>query len=106
MASTKHKTIELDPSSTQSKIHKLEYVYGEDLIHIQAIVDDIQQVRPQTYLDPAEYKPALCYTSILWDEDINKDNEPTIEDIDKMVLRLDHSSWKLAEYTLCDGGYC
>jgi len=95
MASTKQKTIELNPSSTQSQIHRLEYVYGEDTIYVEAVVEDIQQIRSQTYLEPAEYGSALCFTHILWGDDISEHNEPSIEEIDQAVFGLDDSSWKI-----------
>jgi hypothetical protein len=31
-----------------------------DYLLVEAVVDDMRMVRPQSYWDPAEYGPALC----------------------------------------------
>jgi len=98
MASTiKRKLLSLDSEATQSRIRRLQFVYGDDIIYVEAIVDDIQQVRAQTMFSPEEYGPAVCYTNLLWDEDITPENEPSIKDIDEVVSVLDISEWTIMD---------
>jgi len=48
-----------------------ELVFDGDLVRVDAIVDDMALVYPQTYSDPAEWGPALCRgTFYLSDEDL------------------------------------
>lgn len=43
----------------------------DGLLVVDAVVDDAVVVRPQTYMDPAEWGPALCRGSVyLSDEDL------------------------------------
>jgi hypothetical protein len=91
----KRKLISLDPEATESHITRLHFLYGEETIYVEAVVDDFQLVRHQTMLEPAEYGPAICCTSLLWGEDVTVDNEPSIEEIDELVGSLDISSWTL-----------
>ena len=93
----KRKLLTLDPEATQSHIKRLHFVYGDDIIYIEAVVDGIQLVRAQTMLEPEEYGPAICYTNLLWDRDITPENEPSIEDIDEVVSVLDISEWTIMD---------
>jgi len=44
---------------------------SDGLLVVDAVVDDAVVVRPQTYMDPAEWGPALCRGSVyLSDEDL------------------------------------
>lgn len=48
-----------------------EIEFDGDLIRVDAIVDDAVLVRPQTYMDPAEWGPGLCRgTLYLSEEDL------------------------------------
>lgn len=39
-----------------------------DLVFVRAVVEDVVQIRFQTYHEPAEYGPALCESSFYLDE--------------------------------------
>tara|TARA_R100000152_G_scaffold20709_1_gene15473 strand:+ start:10299 stop:10571 length:273 start_codon:yes stop_codon:yes gene_type:complete len=68
------------------KIVAFSYERGSDLVEVQAIVEDCILLSPQTLLDPEEWGPAHCTTTLLWDEPIVPGvNEPTKEDIEKMA---------------------
>jgi hypothetical protein len=42
-----------------------DITFQGDVLHVEAVVDDMVIVRPQTTLDPAEWGPALCRGSMM-----------------------------------------
>ncbi len=66
----------------------------ENQVYVKAMIEDAELVRPQTWEDPAEYRPGLCEASFTVDEDqIIPDNEyELIEFLENLDL-----TWELVD---------
>lgn len=71
----------------------VSYELGSDLVDVQALVDDVIETRAQTLLDPPEFGPAVCRTTILWDDPVTEENKPTSKAITKMLPWL--TDWEV-----------
>ncbi len=44
--------------------HIVDFQQQQELLYVEAVVDDFKLVRSQTWYEPAEYGPAACYATV------------------------------------------
>jgi hypothetical protein len=73
----------------QAQLIAFSWKTGSDFVHVQAMVDDAVQIAPATAFDPPEFASAACEAVVLWDNPISPANEPTHNDIERMLPWID-----------------
>jgi len=87
-----------DPDNSAVGLERFGYSYGDDVVYIRAVVPDFKLVRHQTFLEPAEYGPALCEAEILWGDPITPETAPTLKEVEESVeMLISCSSWTEVE---------
>jgi hypothetical protein len=78
-----------------AKLKAFQYSIGSDQIDVQAVVDDMMIYRPATMVDPEEWGPAACRTTLLWDNPITHEDFPTEAWVKQRIQSLSSEDWEV-----------
>ena len=90
-------THHVQPEQSPNGLTQFSYTYGEDVIYVQANVEDIILIHPGTYFDPPEYGNALCSGQILWDNPITPENAPSLKELEEMLTLGLLCDWEVVQ---------
>ena len=85
------------PEKSPNGIESFSYTYGEEYVHVRALVEDAVLVRSATWLEPEEYGSAICETEISWGDPITPETTPKQSEIEEMLSMGHICDWEIVE---------
>jgi len=85
------------PEKSPNGIESFSYTYGEEYVHVRALVEDAVLVRSATWLEPEEYGSAVCETEIFWGDPITPETAPKQSEIEEMLSMGHICDWEIVE---------
>ena len=68
---------------------------GDEYIYAEAVVEDVIQTRPATFIDPPEFSSYPCSAKVWWGEPLSKKNRPSDDSVIQLLEMVPDHEWEV-----------